>query len=212
MNGLPPDQSLAPVTVQRPKLDPRGAPLAICALLALAYAAQQWFNLTDAWALSLSAIRAGHPETLLLSMIGHTGLLHLGFNLLALAALGGEYALRVGRSARATTVLIAVLFIGGIIGGLFYIAIESRHAALGFSGAICALWGLNARLTPIPGRVWRMTAPPVLAVLRQFAVMNVLVLVMLELTGGGLAWQAHLGGFALGFLAAPAVARYLARP
>ena len=79
---------------------------------------------------------------------------------------------------------------------------------VGASGAICGLWGAAVRvdfdggLVPLrSGQVWNHV--------KAFAKANIILFLILfalvRLSGGvgGLAWEAHLGGFLFGLLAVP---------
>ena len=86
---------------------------------------------------------------------------------------------------------------------------------VGASGAICGLWGLLVR-GDLETRMLRpLLSKPVLIGMREFAVTNAALFAILYFaarsTGsqGGLAWEAHLGGFLFGLLSAPLFLRRL---
>lgn len=202
-----PAETVRPMPAQ--PLRPGPLVATIAALLAAAFIAQEWFGLIDRWELSPASIAAGRYGTLLSSMIAHAGLVHLGANSVALLAFGSDYRARMGDGPAAGAALVLVLLLGGIAGGFMFLALAPAKgvAAVGFSGAICALWGLNARLPPGPGRALPLLHPQVRMVARQFIVMNLVLVVLFALMGGGLGWHAHLGGFLFGLAAAPFAVR-----
>lgn len=184
----------------------------LCAALALLYAAQVGFGLTNAWALSGTALRAGRWWTLFTHMGAHGGLIHLAFNLSALAAFGTDFVVKLGRSRRTTAMLLALFLVAGLAGGLLYLALTPVNGpgAVGASGAIFGLWGATARLRA-DGTVLPLFSAPVRSAAVQALIANLILILPLALMGGGLAWQAHLGGFLAGLALAPAVARRPAR-
>lgn len=176
--------------------------------LVLTYLVQTGLNLTGAWALSAAALDEGRWWTLLTHMFAHGGLIHLLFNSSALAAFGTQFVRFAGTSRRALTVLAAAFLVCGIAGGLAFVALNSQQPAVGASGAIFGLWGLTARLAP-DGGVLPFDAAPVRSAAIQVLVVNVALAVLFSVGGGGLAWEAHLGGFLCGLLIAPLIARQL---
>ena len=81
------------------------------------------------------------------------------------------------------------------------------------SGAICGLWGAAARVDLEGGGLASLRSRRVRDQIKAFAKSNVILFVILfvlvRLSGGagGLAWEAHLGGFLFGLLAAPQLMR-----
>lgn len=79
---------------------------------------------------------------------------------------------------------------------------------VGASGAICGLWGAAARHAP-DGGVAPLRSAQVRGNIVLFTQMNVVLFLILfalvRLTDGvgGLAWEAHLGGFLFGLLLGP---------
>jgi membrane associated rhomboid family serine protease len=148
--------------------------------------------------------------TLLTSTFLHAGWLHLAANMLYLAVFGRPVERGLG-SAR-----FGVLYLtSGLVGSLAYLLAqpESTRPAVGASGAIAGL--IAAHLVLYPGATLGSVAP----VLFLQAVENTPTLLLLLLwlatqlfssvasltTSTGLAWWAHLGGFASGLALAPLV-------
>jgi membrane associated rhomboid family serine protease len=79
---------------------------------------------------------------------------------------------------------------------------------VGASGAICGLWGAAARIGA-DGAFVPIRSPQVWRQIKAFAVNNavlfgiIFILVLMSGGKGGLAWEAHLGGFVFGLLAMP---------
>jgi len=92
--------------------------------------------------------------------------------------------------------LLIVYFAGGILGNILYILLgEPLSVAVGASGAIFALGGALAMMRP-KLRVFVFPIPVPLplwiAVIGGFIILSLLPFV---------AWQAHLGGLIIGFMA-----------
>jgi membrane associated rhomboid family serine protease len=128
----------------------------------------------------------------------HGGIMHLAFNAVVLLALGKFVASRIGA---ARTLL--VLFLAAVAGGLAFGLLSSGNSPMiGASGAVFGLigvwqaWDFGAR------RAAGETVRPVIVAIMGLVLINVVFFVLL---GGGLAWQAHLGGWLVGF----ALARHL---
>lgn len=166
------------------------------------------------WALSAQTLAEGRYDTLLTHMVSHAGLLHLGFNSLALLNLSPPVvrALRRGPARSPMLLRYGLLFlIGGLCAAGLFLALNPGETTpmLGASGAICAFWGLVARLDPAGGpdpAIWSRHAR---GVIQGFALSNLVLALLINgpiaATGGsgGIAWEAHLGGFLFGLLLGP---------
>jgi uncharacterized protein len=133
------------------------------------------------------------PWTLVTYMFLHApwpNFTHILFNMFTLYFFGSFAIQLVGETAFLTT-----YFIGGIMGGLFYLLLSfvlPSGWVVGASGAIYALGGLlmvmrpNTKVVtfpiPVPMPLW-------IAILIGFLIVAVLP---------GVAWQAHLGGIIYG--------------
>ncbi|MEO1492880.1 MAG: rhomboid family intramembrane serine protease [Pseudomonadota bacterium] len=137
----------------------------------------------------------------------HGGAVHLLLNGAIFLGIGGMLAHVLG------PVRFIVLFVICAIGGAlaFGIIATFQGPLVGASGAIFGFLGALKRYewkyiqkTGISAdRFWRTIA--------GLAAINVL-LAFVPLGGGGIAWQAHLGGFIAGFLIAPVLAPRFAAP
>ena len=131
------------------------------------------------------------PWTILTSMFVHGGLWHILANMYMLYFFGSSVRRLVG-----TGRFLAVYFAVGILGSILYILLAPAFSlAVGASGAVFALGGVLAMMTPkmkififpipIPISLW-------IAVIGGFLVLSFMP---------SIAWQAHLGGLALGLIA-----------
>jgi membrane associated rhomboid family serine protease len=209
--------------------DPRRKPFCtwiLVALNVLAFVAQGWMRYgrgVDA-ALAYGVIPGCYPHPsscgigrddyvqglglpLLTSMFLHADLLHLGFNMLFLWVFGSGLEDRVGRPR-----FLLIYFMGGLAAAATHI-VTHLHSALpviGASGAIAAV--LGAYLIMLP-KSWVLTYfPPIFffpvpapVFLILWAVAQVWsavrdIHIFSTSYGGGVAWMAHVGGFAVGAL------------
>jgi membrane associated rhomboid family serine protease len=153
------------------------------------------------------AIESGQqiPWTLYLTFVTHAllhgGLLHLAMNTAIFLALGAHLGRAVGGPA---TVL---LFLGSVLGGAFafgLLTVQDQQfiPMVGASGGIFGMLGAMKRWE------WRFISRNNLPKRRfwttvlVFAAINVILSLGSGVAGGGIAWEAHLGGFVAGWLAA----------
>lgn len=152
-------------------------------------------------------------------MFTHGDWLHLGFNSAWLLAFGGGIAKRIG-GAR----FLALFIFCGLAGAILFWALNVGLGApvVGASGAIAGLMGATMRFlfTAIDdGGMWQLRNEPqtvrrmgllealkdrrVLLATGVFLALNVLAIFGLGAVEapGGIAWEAHIGGFLAGLLA-----------
>jgi membrane associated rhomboid family serine protease len=157
---------------------------------------------------------------LVTSLFLHGGWAHVLMNAAFCLAFGAPVARLLGTGARGALVLALFYMVCGVLAGLAYVAIHpgSDGPVVGASGAVSGLMGAAARL--IDGR--RRWGVEVLGPIRSrtvgslaaaWVVVNLLVAVFgFPGSGGaGIAWEAHLAGFAIGLVLIGPAAR-LARP
>ncbi len=148
------------------------------------------------------ALFAARPWTIISNMFAHYGLWHIIANMFTLYFFGRNVLYLVGRDN-----FLAVYFIGGIVGNLFFMALWPPDAlGVGASGAIFALGGAMAVMRPkfkvlifpipIPMSLW-------IAIIVGFVVLSFVP---------GIAWQAHLGGLISGVVAGLFFKRRQRRP
>ena len=76
---------------------------------------------------------------LLTSMFVHANILHITFNMLALASIGGTVEAMMGRKK-----LLTAYFLGGLLGGLLTIVMNPYVYSVGASGALFSVIGMLA--------------------------------------------------------------------
>ncbi|MDO1559235.1 rhomboid family intramembrane serine protease [Brevundimonas sp. 2R-24] len=165
------------------------------------------------WGLSADALDQGRWEVLGAHMVAHAGLWHLSGNAAVMFALTSPLMARLGRGVLAWARYLALFVGSGLAGaGLFLLMNPTGDIpAVGASGAISGLWAAHARLGQ-NGRFLPVLSRKVLINARDFALANLVLffalflLVTLRGGEGGLAWEAHLGGYLFGLLAMPLIA------
>ncbi len=151
-----------------------------------------WSGLLDDW-------RPNYPLQPWLMFVTygflHSGLMHLGLNMLTLVSLATPVALRVGG-----TKFIVLYCLGMLGGGLgFALLSESYRPMVGASGALFGLagailaWEYVDRFT-LQERLWPVARAALLLV-----ALNVALYYAMDRL---LAWEAHLGGFVFGWIGA----------
>jgi len=145
--------------------------------------------------------------SLLSSTFLHGGLLHLGGNMLFLWIFGDNIELKFGRAK-----FLGVYLLWGLVAGLAHIVVDptSSIPAVGASGAISGILGAYLAIFPkariltfmMLGFFWRMMHIQARWFLPFWLVFqNILPFVVggFGIGGGGIAFMAHIGGFAIGF-------------
>jgi len=129
------------------------------------------------------------PWTLVTSMFMHGSIIHMFFNMLWLYFFGSYVVMLVGNRK-----FLMVYFIGGIIGGLFYVWLAANPTipVVGASGAVFALGGMLAVMQP-KLKVMLLFIPRPLP-LWAVVIFSFLIGFLFR----GIAWQAHLGGLLVG--------------
>lgn len=154
-------------------------------------------------------------------MVLHGNLTHLMFNSLWLLAFGGAISMRVGAPR-----FLAFTLFTGLVAALAFLAFNwgASLPMIGASGAVAGLMGGTMRFifaAMDDGGIWRlrvapqtvrlMSLPAALTDRRVLLATAVLVALNLlstigwatpgeDASGGGIAWQAHLGGYFAGLL------------
>ncbi len=133
-----------------------------------------------------------HPWQFITSMFTHQAVFHIFANMFTLYFFGNSVMRLLG-----TRRFWMIYFMGGIVGGLFFVALANVTgtqyvSAIGASGAIFALGGALAVLRPyLKVMVFPIPVPMPLwiAILGGFVLLSFF---------GNVAWQAHLGGLLFG--------------
>ncbi len=144
--------------------------------------------------------------SLLSSMFLHGGLMHLGGNMLFLWIFGDNIEAKFGK-----TKFLGIYLVWGIVAGLAHIVIDPNSSipAVGASGAISGVLGAYLALFPkariqtflMLGFFWRMMHIQARWFLPFWLIFqNILPFVIsgFGVAGGGVAFMAHIGGFAIG--------------
>jgi membrane associated rhomboid family serine protease len=144
-------------------------------------------------------------QGLVTSLFLHADLLHLGFNMLFLWVFGNNVEERLGRIR-----FLPFFFVCGILAGLAQALTDpgSLVPLIGASGAISGILGAYLVLYPRV-RVWTVVFPLVFLPFKLPAWLWLAIYFALQLLylgdsatsgGGGVAYMAHIGGFAAGAL------------
>ena len=160
---------------------------------------------------------SGETLTLVSHQFLHAGWLHIGFNMLYLWIFGNNVEDLLGRLP-----FVAFYLAGGVVAALVEISAEllSGGAAdvplVGASGAVSAIlgaylvWFPRARVLSVVylGLFFQLVQVPALLVLGLFFLLQLLAgfaVLSAPASVGGVAYFAHIGGFAMGFLVAAAL-------
>ena len=163
-------------------------------------------NAIARYALVPADIIAGrHLGTLITSMFLHASLLHVGGNMLFLWIFGNNVEDKLGEIK-----FLVIYFASGIAGSLLqvYITPTSTIPTLGASGAISGI--LAAYVLYFPrARVLTFIVPFFFITISAYLVIGYWIALQLlnaflglGVTGGGVAYFAHIGGFASGLILA----------
>jgi membrane associated rhomboid family serine protease len=162
------------------------------------------------WGLSASALSEGRFETVFLHMFAHGGPMHLAMNTTALVGIGATLTSRLGRFPLNWLRFLVLFFLSGLAGGALFLALHPMGTVpmVGASGALYGLIGLMIR-TPAGGTVLAVKSREIRRVGWDPVKQNAFLFALLALiawtsgTAGGLAWEAHLGGFLFGLCIGP---------
>jgi len=160
-------------------------------------------------ALYLASQGGAHFWSFVTYALLHEGGLHLGLNVVVLAALGTPVARRFG-----APLFLALLLAGAIAGGLIHVAVHPEEVAplIGASAGVSACVGAAARFVFDPIARLGGSAPSLATSLRNRSVVTFTLGWFFAnaisglganpsmLASASIAWEAHIGGFLLGFL------------
>lgn len=163
-------------------------------------------GMTD-WAVSAERLRKGQFEGIALHMFAHGPLFHIVFNMFALYALSGLVVVKLASWWR----YLALFLASGLVGLALFLILHPMDDTpmLGASGAISGLAGLIVRFAPGGHELVAVRSAQVWTAIKEFVKENLLLIAMLTVPAllagqsGGVAWEAHLGGFLLGLLLGP---------
>jgi membrane associated rhomboid family serine protease len=163
------------------------------------------------WGVSGLALAQGRYGTILLHMFAHGGLMHLWLNMFALAAFGGTLVSRLGTVPQSWLRFLALFLSSGLAGAALYLVVHRGGTVpmLGASGALYGLIGLLVRAPTGRDTLLPIHAPQLRRVGWGLIKDNLFLIALLWVLSfgsgfaGGLAWEAHLGGFLFGLLVGP---------
>ncbi|MDT8758119.1 rhomboid family intramembrane serine protease [Sphingomonas psychrotolerans] len=163
------------------------------------------------WGLSASALSQRRFETILLHMFAHGGAMHLVMNMTLLAGVGPTLTARLGRHPLNWLRFVILFFLSGLSGAALYLALHPMGYVpmVGASGALYGLVGLLIRTSADGTSVLAVRSRQIRRVSWDLVKQNAFLFALLALiawasgTAGGLAWEAHLGGFLFGLFVGP---------
>ena len=172
----------------------------------------------DSWGVSAAVLAQGQYQTIALHMFAHGGWAHILMNSASLLEIGGLVVARLGSYPKGWMRFFAVFGLSGLSSMVFFLSFHPRGVTpmLGASDAVYGLVGLllfmrlSEELDPVGLRM----IPHAMA---EFARNNVFFLLLLVISAllagfsGGIAWEAHLGGFLFGVCVGPWLAPIMGR-
>lgn len=163
------------------------------------------------WGLSASALSQGKFETIFLHMFAHGGAIHLAMNMTVLAGIGPTLTSRLGRYPLNWLRFLLLFLLSGLAGAVLYLALHPIGTVpmVGASGALYGLIGLTIRTSADGGKIVAVKSKRIRRIGWDLVKQNAFLFALLGLiawtsgTAGGLAWEAHLGGFLFGLFVGP---------
>jgi membrane associated rhomboid family serine protease len=156
----------------------------------------------------------GSLYTLITSMFMHLNMVHLAFNMMWFAVIGLMLEERTGK-----LVFGSVFFITGIIGGITFaiahnLTTTDPAIAIGASGALYGVFGSFVRLYPFEKMRFYFFELPAYIWFLVFLGMDMLLGIFQPFYNlfGPIAYSAHIGGLASGFLLVPYIAKLSVKP
>lgn len=150
-------------------------------------------------------------------MFVHSSWIHALMNAGFALAFGAPVARMLGLNGRAGGIFCLFYMACGVASGLGYAMLYPERTAMvvGASGAVSGLMGAAARVMDNPGQVGPLLGPRVLSLGLGWLLVNLVMAVaggLLTMGTGGIAWEAHLIGFAAGVLLIGPFARWAHGP
>lgn len=163
------------------------------------------------WGVSAAALSAGRIDTVILHMFAHGSVMHLVMNMTALAAIGPALTSRLGTLPLSWLRFWAVFVLSAFAGAALFLTLHPTGTVpmVGASGGLYGLIGLLIRLPAIGEPMLEVTSRNIRRAAWDLAKQNAFLFALLALmtwssgSAGGLAWEAHLGGFLFGLLIGP---------
>jgi membrane associated rhomboid family serine protease len=165
------------------------------------------FDVVAAYAFSPASLTPGRWETVITSIFLHGSWAHALMNGSFALAFSTPLARLFGPKVEGALLFFSFYVLAGVLANLGYAAVHpgGHGLVVGASGAVSGLMGAAARLIGGQGRVGPVFSKPVLGMGGSWVAINVLI----ALFGGsfmpgsgsaGVAWEAHIAGFAVGAL------------
>lgn len=184
---------------------------AFCLALAAIWILNFQTDWLSRWGAGWHALESGQYDTILLHMFAHVGLVHLAMNCAVLWVFGTEVIDRFGRLPFNVFRFVVFYLMAGVAGLAAYLVLHPYGVTpmVGASGAICGLVGLLWRVSPDDGAILPFWSKRTRILMKRFAVdhlpwiLTVTLPALLIGSGGGIAWEAHLGGLIFGLWAGP---------
>jgi membrane associated rhomboid family serine protease len=182
----------------------------LAAVMILAFISRLESGSMASWGVSAAVLAQGKYENILLHMLAHGAVVHLLMNTVGLLEIGGLVVARLGGLSRGWFKFLIGFSLSGLAAVIFYLSFHPTGTVpmIGASGAIYGLLGLllSSRLNDeldvagirmVPHALWYFV--------RNNLIFLLLLVIVALLTGfsGGVAWEAHLGGFMFGFCFGP---------
>jgi len=196
--------------VREPAFNAPWTAVALSAVIVGGYAIQALLpqdEVLNAFAFSPAGLAAGQWPTLITALFLHGGWAHALMNAAFALAFGTPVARFFGLKLQGAIAFFAFYLATGVLSNLGYAALHwgGTGALVGASGAVSGLMGAAARLIGGRGRIGPLLSPSVVGMGASWIAINVAIGVfgssLLPGTGGaGVAWEAHLAGFAAGVL------------
>lgn len=165
----------------------------------------------ERWGLSAAALSQSRFETIFLHMFAHGSAAHLMMNMSALVAIGAPLTARLGAIPLNWLRFLLLFYLSALAGAALYLSLHPMGTVpmVGASGGIYGLIGLLVRTPADGGALLSVKSIKMRRIGWDLVKQNAFLFVMLALmawvsgTAGGLAWEAHLGGFLFGLCLGP---------
>ena len=196
--------------VREPVFNAPWQAVAVTVLILGGYAVQTLFPqdaILGAYAFASINLAPGRWETAITAMFLHGNWAHAMMNAAFALAFSTPLARFFGPKIEGALLFFGFYVLAGVLSNLGYAAVHPHGHALivGASGAVSGLMGASARLIAGHGRVGPIFSRAVLGMGGGWIAINLLIALVggsfLPGSGGaGVAWEAHLAGFAAGVL------------
>lgn len=202
-----------PAPAREPMFNAPWPALVLAVVIVCAYAVQSRFAVdyvAYTYGFSAHALEEGRWPTLFYALFLHGSWAHALMNAAFALAFGTPLARFLGVKAKGAVLFYLFYVVCGVLASLAFAGVHpgSAEPLVGASGAVSGLMGAAARL--IGGRGYDMGkifSRPVLGMGAAWVVVNIVggvlgASLMPGANGAGIAWEAHLAGFAAGVLLA----------